>query len=40
MEHVALILVCALIADSIVVRQKLRDLTERIKTLEKAAREE
>ena len=40
MEHVALIPVCALIADSLVIRQKLKDLTERIKTLEGAARGE
>ena len=39
MEYVALILVCGLFADSILTRQKIKDLTERIKDLEIAMRD-
>ncbi len=39
MEYVAIILICGLFADSLLTRQKLKDLTERIKDIEKAMRD-
>lgn len=36
MEYVAIILICALFADGLVKGQKLKDLTDRVKDLEKA----
>lgn len=40
MEYVTPILVCALFADSLLTRQKLKDLTKRIDDLEKATSNE
>ena len=40
MEYVALILVCALFADSLTTKQKIGNLRERIEDLEKAVRHE
>lgn len=40
MEYVALILVCALFAESLMIRQSIKDLRRRIEILEKAARTE